>query len=199
MISMSSSFTVTDLIAAASDFLEGGNYFRVSEEVIGAWPTPNARIFEDEYGIVALVVYETWSELKNGWMDAQSALVDLISAHLTRSNAKAWEGYLVILTPSVSESEDSLEMTRIQYDTGRVRKLVGTGEELRTIGDVERLLFPILSLNRLDVKTRESVLDLLPGVLSQRGVPEEITRTAIQALNDHRPIIQSIHETREKR
>ena len=64
-----------------------------------------------------------------GWLQAQAALVDLISAFFHRSDAKAWEGYLVLLTPSVLPHDAALEVTEIRRNTTHVRKLVATGDE----------------------------------------------------------------------
>src|SRR5207249_5630710 len=97
----SQAFTITDLLAAATELLVSAGYKRVSDV---EWETlfgSNSRVFEDPYGIVAVVAYDTWGDLSSRWVDAQGALVELISKYVKGSEPKAWEGYLVLLTPSI--------------------------------------------------------------------------------------------------
>src|ERR687892_417150 len=96
---MEAGLTTPQLLAAASELLESGGYNSVQQA--DGW-TPHSRVFEDPYGVVAVVAYETWTDLAETWPDDQGRLVDLISAHLRRPEPKSWEGYLVLLTPGVS-------------------------------------------------------------------------------------------------
>jgi len=81
--------TSTDLLAGASDILGAHGYSRnVQQASEGAWGA-NGRLYEDRYGIVGIVVYETWSELSSHWLDAQAFLVEVISKNLSSSEAKA--------------------------------------------------------------------------------------------------------------
>lgn len=59
--------TATDLIAAASMSLEAGGYSRVSDDKLGGRASPDARLYEDPYSVVSLIVYEAWSELASSW------------------------------------------------------------------------------------------------------------------------------------
>ena len=123
--------------------------------------------------------------------------MELISRHMSSQDAKAWEGYLVMLTPSMPGPTAQLETNQIRYDTNRVRKLVATGDELTKLSDVERVLLPLLPLkigNFLNVG--ESVLEMLPRLLSQRGVPENATNTIVRAYREQRPLLERLHEYR---
>lgn len=193
------SMTATDLLAAASSILAERGYQRIDSALVGDWPTHNSRIFEDDCGIVAVVVYETWEDLSSSWVDAQASLVELISKYMTSYDAKAWEGYLVLLTPSLLGKDARLEATRIRYDTSRVRKLLATADELKTLKDVERLLLPLLPLQvELVAGLGESVLDMLPSLLSTKGLPEAAVRTVVDAFLEQQPLVERLDEYRRK-
>src|SRR5438128_12448349 len=96
-----SAYTSITLLAAAAEVLQTHGYQPARPEHLKDWTASYVRVFEDAYGIVAVVVHETWQDLVSHWIDAQAALVNLISARIGQSEPKAWEGYLVLLTPSV--------------------------------------------------------------------------------------------------
>lgn len=191
---MDAPFTATTLVAAASEVLEGAGYERVAPEREGVWPRPGARVYEDPYSLVALVVYETWVDLSAGWLEAQAALVELISTHFSRGEAKTWEGYLVLLTPSVVPADARLDAIAIQRNTTHLRKLLATGDELRTVEDVRRALLPLLPLEADQALAEpRSALELLPELLAHRGISEEAVKVAIQAFLDQQPAIERLH------
>lgn len=63
---------------------------------------------------------------------------------------QAWDGYLVLLTPSLQPSSTWTEGTEIRYNTSRVRKLVGTCDDLKSLRDVQNILQPVLPVFRRD-------------------------------------------------
>ena len=128
------------------DELGGRGYSRVRDDKLGGQATANARLYEDPYSVVSLIVYEAWSELASSWTDAQAELVELMSAYMTSADPKSWEGYLVLLTPGSASGDEVQSLSSIRYDISRVRKLVATGDELKQISDVERTLLPLLPL-----------------------------------------------------
>lgn len=187
-------FTTTTLLAAAADVLENSGYRPVPRERIGSWPSPNARVYEDPYSIAALVAYDTWGDLAGGWLDAQGALVELISSHFTRGDAKTWEGYLVLLTPSVVPRDAQLQVADIRTNTRHVRKLVATGGEVRSVGDVSRALLPLLPLQPETVAApEESALDLLPELLGHRGIDRAAVQVVIDAFRSQEALVERLH------
>src|SRR5438270_11856413 len=86
-------------------------------------PPERALLAEDKYGVVALVVYDTWNDLTESWAPAQASIVDAVSKAYTRLDRKAWDGYLVLLTPALPDGGD-ITPQQIRYDTSRIRKLV---------------------------------------------------------------------------
>ena len=193
------SLSTTSILAAASEIFHAGGYLSVDQRRVEKWPITNARIFEDPCSIVAVVVYETWRHLSSGWTQAQGMLVELISEHVSSAEAKAWDGYLVLLTPDIPSIHEQIEATRIRQDTSRVRKLVAAGGELRGLADVERALLPFVPL-RADPQfaVQESVLDMLPELLARKGLPEDAVRALIDAFSEQRPLIEALHAGRTK-
>lgn len=194
-----SPLTATDLIAAASMSLEAGGYSRVSDDKLGGWAIGDARLYEDPYSVVSLIVYEAWSELASSWTDAQAELVELMSAYMTSADPKSWEGYLVLLTPGSATGDEVQSLSSIRYDISRVRKLVGTGDELKQISDVERTLLPLLPLEAAPSGDGEgSVLDLLPSLLAGQGIEAGAVESIIDAFAAQQPLVESLHEYRSR-
>lgn len=189
--------TVTELLANATKTLETYGYKRVNLDLAESWQTSNVRLFEDDYGIVAVVVYDTWGGLSSNWIYAQASLVELVSKYTTSYDAKSWEGYLVLLTPSSVAKQGRLKLTEIRYDISRVRKLVATGDDIKTLDDVRQVLLPLLPLQVETInEVREAVLDMLPKLLSNRGLPEKAVELVINTFLEQRSIVENLHKYR---
>ena len=199
MTMSSAPFTVTNLLAAAAEILEGAGFQAVNPSSSNAWRATASRVYEDAYSIVCVAVYETWADLSSRWIEDQSHLVGLISEFFAQTEAKAWDGYLVLLTPSVVPTTDRLSAIGIQRNTLYLRKLLADGGELRTVNDVRRVLLPLLPLEKQEQEEGRGVLDALPSLLSSHGVDKEAARVAIEAFREQRPIIPEIHELMTKR
>ena len=185
--------TPTDIIAAASQVLTTAGYRQVNVPST-RWDSATSRLFEDEYNIVGIVVFDTCGELLQAWPDLQGSLVDLISKHVGQGEAKSWDGYLVLLTSGVAPSEET-EIEAVRYNTTRVRKIVATGEELRTVTDVERVLRPLLPLSdERAAMDNASALDVLPRLLAEQGIAQDTTRVLVEAFRNQSPLIERLHE-----
>ena len=185
--------TATALAAAAGRVLEGAGFKAIAPDSVGVWRATATRVYEDEYSIVCVAVYETWADLSSRWIEDQTSLVDLISKNFSRTEPKAWEGYLVLLTPSVVPATGRMNAIDIQRNTLHVRKLFADGDELRSIDDVRRTLLPLLPLEEHDALETRNVLDTLPLLLASRGIDEGAAKVAIAAFRDQRPIVAEIH------
>ncbi|MGO9791656.1 MAG: hypothetical protein ACLP8S_19780 [Solirubrobacteraceae bacterium] len=185
--------TSTSLAAAAADVLERAGY-RVAA-IEGAWQPSWGRVYEDPYSIVAVAVFETWAALRNQWLARQSALAGLIAENFAKAEPKAWEGYLVLLTPSIVPSDFQVEATDIRRNTQHVRKLLGTGDEMTTLSDVDRILLPLLPLPETEgPQGPANALALLPAILSEHGIRRDAVETVIQAFTSQQPILERLHE-----
>jgi hypothetical protein len=188
-------YTTTDLIAAASQVLLEGGYRQITGQ-FPEWGTPSSRLFEDEYSVVGIAVFETCKELLQTWPDVQAVLVEVISRHVGSQESKSWDGYLVLLTPALAPSE-SAALEAVRYDTTRLRKLVATGDELKLSIDVERILRPLLPLHpERAVLGQQSALDLLPRLLAAQQIPEEVTRVLVEAFQQQSPLLERLHQQR---
>lgn len=186
--------TSSQLLAAVSELLERGKYTAVLPD--RGWGS-NIRLFEDPYGIVAVAAFETWGDLTEGWPDVQGHLVELISEHLTRPEPKSWDGYLVLMTPSVAPSTARSQLADIRYDTNRLRKLVATGDELHTLDDVEQALLPLLPLEvESQVESGPALLERLPALLAERGIDMGAARVAVDAFTSNQSILERLHAFR---
>lgn len=192
-------FTTTDLLAAASSTLDANGYQLIPAQRLGMWPGAGFHVYENPYSVVAVVVFETWAELSSNWLEAQVALVELMSTHFTRDEAKAWDAYLLLLTPSILPSEALTEARDIRSNTSHVRKLVATGEELSNVGDVERALLPLLPLpEETQVMDEGSALDFLPELISSHGISERVGRALIAAFREQQPMVERLHDLRNE-
>ncbi|PKN82930.1 MAG: hypothetical protein CVU47_01165 [Chloroflexi bacterium HGW-Chloroflexi-9] len=191
---MTSSIPLTAAaVAAASQALEQGGFTRVNAVSDG----DPGRLFEDPYSVVCLVIYDTWGDLIDQWPRAQDSFVDIISNYWRRGEPKTWDGYLVLIT--TDEARDRYEQgDRIRYDTTRARKLVASGEDIRAISDIERLLSPLLPLEMTPgANQHPDVMLLLPPVLAAAGVDEDVVRTLIDAFRNDEPLLEAIHALRD--
>lgn len=153
------------------------------------------RCFEDDVSIVGVAQFRSWSTLRDSWLDAQSVLVDLLSDRLDRSDPKAWEGYLVLLTLDLPPSP--AEVDEIRRDTARLRKIVATGEELTRVSQVEDALLPVLPLSGGVLRHDSgSILDRLPGLLDGKGIDENLTVRLVEAFENDRPLMEAVAEWR---
>jgi hypothetical protein len=186
-------FTSTDLIAAASQTLFVNGYRQIAGR-FRDWDTPTSRLFEDEYGVVGIVVFDTCAELLRTWPDLQASLVEVISRQVGKEEAKSWDGYLVLLSIGIAPSE-STAIDEIRYNTTRLRKLVATADDLISATDVERVLRPLLPLPQERANLgQESALDLLPRLLAEQRIPERVTRVLVEAFREQSPLLERLHQ-----
>jgi hypothetical protein len=186
------SLTPTELLGLASNALTRGGYQPVGEG-FPDWKTASTRLFEDAYGVVGVAVFSTFADLLGSWTTLQGSLVAAISERVGRSESKAWDGYLVLLTMGMPPLADT-EIEAIRYDTSRLRKLVATGDNLREPGDVDRILRPLLPLSpHNEVTSDSSALDLLPVLLAAKNIPLETTKILVDAFAGHRPLVEVLH------
>jgi len=187
--------TPTGLIAVASSVLEAGGY-QIIREGFPEWNTTSTRLFEDKYNVVGIAVFTTISDLLSSWADLQGALVDAISRHVGQVEGKSWDGYLVLLTTSISPSSD-VEIEDLRYNTTRLRKLVATGEDISSAQDVERLLRSLLPLRSEHGSIGVgSILDLLPGLLAEQEINKKTTEILVKSFIEHGPLMEELHRHR---
>lgn len=188
-------FSTTSLLAAASEILRKSGY---QEAQLGAkiagLPT-EARVFEDLYSVVALTVYDTWPQLAEGWKDAQAALTTLMSKKLTRNDAKSSDGYLVLATPGKVPETERRTAEFIRSNTRYVRKLLIVGGEIQGVADVRRAMSPLLPVELKGLAPlKGSALDLLPTLLSEKGVDASLVSALIDAFREQDQLMERLQQ-----
>jgi hypothetical protein len=195
MTDSSLGYTTTDLIVTVSQVLLEGGYRQI-DGGFPEWSTPTSRLFEDEYSVVGIAIFETCNDLMQAWPDVQAMLVDVISRYVGSQESKSWDGYLVLLTPGLASSESDF-VERVRYDTTRLRKLVATGDDLKLPTDVERVVQPLLPLRPERVSLgQESALDLLPKLLAAQQIPQEVTQVLVDSFRQQSPLLEQLHRQR---
>lgn len=189
-----SSLTNTEILAAATSVLCRNDFSEAESCVLDGLDRLNHRIFEDAYSIVAVIVFNSWKELFESWVEAQGSFVELISQQLTRDEYKAWEGYLVLFTTGLVPRSDEHQIERIRYDTARIRKLVSTGSHIREVSDVEDALLPVLPLNEGMSTTSSAALDRLPDILQGNELESGAIKCLVDAFLKQELLVEAIHE-----
>lgn len=187
-----SPFSSVALMAAATDTLAECGY-----DVSGSDPFEevdvDSRIFEDEYSVVLVSVLASWDELQQHWRRLQARFIELLSEHIPRTAAKAWEGYLVLLTPGLAGREARPQIESIRYDTERLRKIVATGEELETSADVGRVLAPLVPINVEPFLEACDSSEELERVLVESGVTEPLARELVEAFDAQDSLLECLY------
>lgn len=192
---MTDSLTTTSLLASATELLLASGYSRTAESKLEAFGLADARVFEDPYGVVVVVAWTTCDVLVKEWVLGQSLLIELISAHYSRDDSKAWDGYTVLLTAAEPTPEQARALDRVRHDTFHARKIVATGFELRTISDVSWILAPLLPLQvEAGLGLPASVLDSLPDIVTDEHVPRKVVEAVAGAFVDGTPLMEAIHQ-----
>jgi hypothetical protein len=185
------------LLTLANEQLSANGYRVVRDLSLSGLPSERALLAEDEYGVVAIVAYETWAQLATEWSEAQAELVGLLGRRLARSAPKAWDGYLVLLCTGFAP--DAAAVSQIERDTTRIRKFVATAEMLKTTSDLTRILdiFMPLVVPESTVALTD-VLDALPDLMGEQ-VDRSAVRTVIDAFRTMEPPLERLHALGEGR
>lgn len=180
-------------MAASTAILVGSGYQQIAGR-FSNWDGPTSRLFEDPCNIVGVGVFDTCDDLLRGWTTLQESLVGVISREVGEGEAKASDGYLVLLTPALAASHEE-QVETVRYDTTRLRKLVATGQDLRSVVDVERYLRGLLPLRQEHAElSAESALDMLPALLCKEGIPADTTGELVRAFRAQAPLLERLHE-----
>lgn len=188
-----SDLTATEVVGAAGERLMRAGFQIGPELPLGVGE--RLRCFEDDVSIVGVAQFRSWTALRTNWIDAQSVLVDLLTERLDRSDPKAWEGYLVLLT--LDRAVNPAEVDEIRRDTTRLRKIVATGEDLTSISQVDDALLPVLPLSGGVLRhDAGGILGRLPGLLAEKGIDEALTLRVVGAFDSDRPLMEAVAEWR---
>ena len=192
---MSDSNSGTELLAAAREILGKHHFTEVESHQLKGFDQTTCCLFEDAYAIVAIVFYATWGDLRRDWQKAQTAFVELISEHITSEEQKSWDGYLLLWTTDFVPPNNTDARQAIQYDTGRVRKLVSAGAELAGVADVSVALLPLLPMDHFQNATSdEGVLARISKLLESPELPSKKIQAVVDAFEDGESLMEAFHD-----
>lgn len=187
--------TTTGLLAAAQNALVEAGYKLVDTGDGQPSFYDRARLLQNEYSVVMVATFETWENLVESWPDYQNSTVESMSKFLRPREPKSADGYLVLLTPSAVPIGEMACANRIRSDTSRLRKLLGTADDLRTISDVPKIIASLLPLSiRPSDGSGDSSLDSLPRILEQHDIDPTATRVVVDAFKANAPIMPRLHQ-----
>ena len=185
----------SQVLGEATRLLREGGYSQAGSVI--AAPEFELRIFEDARSIVGLVHYRTWEELEANWPAAQAAMVERISEQVRRNDPKSWDGYLVLFT--LDESARAESVAQVKNDTSRLRKLVATGRELKTVAAVEKALLPVLPFDAADsLASARALTDRIPEMLEDRGIERSLATAAIKSFGENRSPMEGVWTWRQE-
>lgn len=186
-----SELTTSTLLAAAEELLRSSSFAVTRQLGTADFPAGRTLLAEDPYSVVALVVFDTWTELETEWPSAQAELVQLLISRLAKSAPKVWDAYLVLLCAASAPTSNSISL--IERDTTRVRKVVATGDTLHTVSDIARTLDPFMPLDvPSEVGELVDVLSTLPSLLAGQCDPA-ITQVVVDAFRNLEPPLEKLH------
>ncbi len=186
---MVSSLNQSQTIGEATRLLQGGGFEQA--EPVDFHPNGELRVFEDARSVVGVVFFRSWSQLDSDWPAAQAALVDRISSRFNRSDAKSWDGYLVLLTSDTAPTAEAV--ADVRRDTSRLRKLVGTGSDLVSIEAVAEVLLPVLPLELDGTESMQSsLLERIPRMVEAYDIDRDLATAAIASFEANRSPMEGI-------
>ena len=187
--------TTTGLLAAAQNALIEARYKLLDVATDQPSLYDRARLLQNRYSVVMIATFETWETLVETWPDYQNATVEAMSQFLRQGEAKAADGYLVLLTPNPVPVGQMSNANQIRSDTARLRKLLGTAEDLRTISDVRKVIASLLPLAVPPGDgSGDGSLDALPRILQQHGIEPAATEVVVAAFTANAPIMPRLHQ-----
>lgn len=192
--------SVRQIVAAVTEHLEEAGYARGKDMFAELGGPASLRLFEDALGVVAVAVFESWSTLVSDWKEVQAHVVGHISTRVGKSEPKAWEGYLLLMTPDIPPPETEMAARRIEYETSLMRKFVIAGDHLGTTKDVARFLAPLLPIPEHidDRRMGASLLERIPQILREEGIQPKVSRAVVDAYLNQESIPQRIYDELEK-
>lgn len=103
-----------------------------------------ALVFEGDTLLGFLFAYDTVADLMKGWVaDSDSAIANY-QFGLRKSGIKAWNTYLVLLTPEPPDYARMVSLGAIEEDLGGTRKIARAG--IRDLADLGAALLPLRPL-----------------------------------------------------
>ena len=174
-----------------------GNHGYKTAKAQTNWPPVKEILLvaEDEYGVVAVSIFESTTELIERWTEAQGETVELFGNAISHTDAKWWEGYLILISLGQTIGADEKAcLDEIRRDTSRIRKFVFTGSDLTSINSISRLVSPLLPMSPdfgASTPSTESVDEFYKEVAGQR-IEQQALEVVLETYRKGDSILQSL-------
>ncbi|MDP9223704.1 MAG: hypothetical protein M3P18_07570, partial [Actinomycetota bacterium] len=115
-------------------------------------------------------------------------------ARMSKSNPRAWDGYLVLLCAEEATRLDQELASRIRNDTAHVRKFVAGAQDLQALVDVARVLLPLTPIDLPPAAhvDRDALLERLPSLLAEGRTDQEVVRQVVEAFRRGEPVMEAL-------
>ncbi len=160
-------------------------------------------VYEDTQIFVGVASYSSVAALREGWLQAQEDVALLTSNSLASLGAKAWDGYLVLLSTQAIPEREVAAVTAIRANTRRLRKLVIAPSDETTAATPERLsnflrreLAPLLPLYLPRDGSFQDPVKALPHRLKVPGMTATDIKTVLEAYDAGSPMVVALHRQR---
>jgi len=151
---------------------------------------------------VGVRIFPTLGELVAEWQDGQSAVTDLIGSNVVDIQYKAWDGYLLLITPAPASNEWGAELNEIRANTRRLRKLIVTGDdfdisetEVQMLVRLREKLAPLIPVQLDSIGEATDPLADLPDRLAREGINRQHVLTILEARSAGEPMVSALHES----
>lgn len=184
------------LLASVRDLLSRNGASAISN-LSGA--TQLAGVYEDVYSFIGVAWFSSVQEMAARWASVQEELWRVAALAPGRLGVKAWDGYLVLITPEAIPTSLASEISSIRSDTRRLRKIVLTGDDIdegspvSVAASVRRALTPILPIMIGPTATILDPVATLPARLAPTGIGLPILEEVVAAYRRGEPMVQALH------
>jgi hypothetical protein len=202
----SSADLVGTLLARVDAILQSAGATRVpTPDLSGLAGTADGlvAVYEDTQSFVGVASYTSVAALREGWLQAQEDLALLTSSSIASLGAKAWDGYLVLLSTQAIPEREVAAVTAIRGNTRRLRKLVIAPSDETAAATPERLsnflrreLAPLLPLDLPRDGTYQDPVKALPQRLKVPGMTATDITTVLDAYDAGSPMVVALHQQR---
>lgn len=149
-----------------------------------------ALVFEGSSVLGFLFSYDSVEELMKDWMADSDRAIANYQFGLRRSGIKAWNTYLVLLTPDIPDYARVVSLGAIEEDLGGTRKIARAG-----VQDLADLSAALLPLRPLQSAPRLAAVDM------KREIRERTTELPLRAVDaflssaDESVVLQVLEES----
>jgi len=131
---------VIDILQCSKELLGGAGYSATSTSI----GQREALVFEGDTVQGFIFIYGSGADLMKSWSTDSDMAISTYQFGLRKSGTKAWNTYLIVLTPEATDYARAISLGAIEEDLGGTRKIARGG--IQDLADLGAALLPLLSL-----------------------------------------------------